>query len=717
MQQGDSPLTTLFQPRSIALTGASQRPDDLGTYILRNIVFGGFKGSVFPISSEVSQLYDYDSYPSISSIQKEIDLVIIADNHDVVVEQVMECAQCNVHNICIITNGFSETGSTGRVVERKIVNIARKAGIRLLGPNSLGILLPASNLNATFGPPASKLERAVDDVFSARTAFISQSGALINALAEYSAHYSLELPDLISLGNRADIDESLLLDYYSSLRRDGQPHVVGLYLEGFSDPQKFLEVGSVACRQFPVLILTPHNTREVQEYALSHSGGILQRDEFVDLAIQKVGAMRVSTQTELFDTIRAFAWQPVPRGERLVIVSNAGSGLILALDNLQGTKLQLAEFSSDVKRMLTREIHWRAHKEGVIDLGGAASSLSYLKALDIVLGDSGVHSTLVILSPQGMTEIEESAEVIGRLSKQHGKTIVAAFLGYDHVEQGIKALAKYHIPAFNSVDRAVAVLAHMTSSYHIQKQSQTSSLYSIVPKSLSDEHSVKVTQLVSQNYTAKRSIIDYADTIRLLELYGVSTTDVSFVDTKNTIEESKLLHTYPVELFNDKNQKRVVAYSRAQALDFFDRYFKSTGCFVRKYYAHRKKLHISIAKDTYYEYMPQGFSARELQKLSIGSIIEIRSDCMQKSSPVRQLLPVSRQQIAADIEASRLIDELGIDADEPQRKVLSELSSLAWHVSLIPQDFEQIVGLDLQCVVHNQQISLINARIRLDPLS
>ncbi|MFC1780564.1 CoA-binding protein [Patescibacteria group bacterium] len=226
-------LTSLLIPKSVALTGATSNPEDLGSYILRNIIFSGYKGRLFPISDKLSQLYDFDTYTSIRDISEEVDLAILTTPSDRVIDDVYDCTRANVKNICIVSKGFAETGSNGLILQKKIAKMANEAGIRVLGPNSLGIISTAANLNSTISPSIPPVGKA---------AFISQSGALINALCEYADFYSLGFSEIVGLGNKADIDESDFLEYYSTLRDDGKPSVVGCYLESIADGREFIEV-------------------------------------------------------------------------------------------------------------------------------------------------------------------------------------------------------------------------------------------------------------------------------------------------------------------------------------------------------------------------------------------------------------------------------------------------------------------------------------------
>lgn len=715
MDSGNS-IRSMLYPKTILLTGATQNPEDVGTYVLRNIIYGGFEGKVFPINEGLGQVFNIDTYPNIESVSEEVDLAILASSHDKIADEVIACTKAQVHSICIVTPGFAETGHSGRILQKRLVHIASNSGIRVIGPNSLGIISTTQKLNASFGPLIGDISSGYGLPIVGNSVFMSQSGALINALLEYSKHYSLGLSELISLGNKADIDETEILEYYTSLRRDGQPQVIGAYLEGFAEPEKFLELSMKASQQFPFLLLTPLETEQIQEYVFSHSGSILQRKEFVKLAMRKAGILRVLTQQQLFDSMLSFAWQPIPRGNSVAIVSNAGSGLILAIDQFQRAGLKLVSFSTEVKQMLTRQIHWRKQSGGVVDLGGAASSLSYLRAIDIVLGDNEVNAALVILSPQGMTEIEESAEVIGRLTKQHGKTIICAFLGYEQVEQGIQTLARYHIPAFNSIDRAVQSLSKMVEFYLNQASISKAQIKGMFSMTFDRSSSSRAEEIIQKHSRSNDVFVGLSESLELISLYGASVDEVLDLEDKKDLEKLGKAYTFPVEIYNSKHGKKFIAYNRKQAEELLEELSSKEpeSTFARKFYSNKKKIIISVAKDTYYEYITQGFTVRELQALSFGYALEIRSNYQFRSEPLQVLLPVSRDDLEHGIVSSKMLDEFQTDSSELKSTFLTQLVRLGQSVERLTNDFKQILSIDIEAVLSNQKVLVMDCRIRLD---
>ncbi|MBN2016304.1 CoA-binding protein [Candidatus Dojkabacteria bacterium] len=714
MTARNSNITSLLSPSSVAITGATSNPEDLGSYILRNIILGGYKGRVFPVNEKLSQLYDFDTYSSIKNIKEEVDLAIIATPSDRVIDDVYDCTRAKVNNICIVSKGFAETGVNGLTLQRKITKMANEAGIRVLGPNSLGLISTSKLLNATFSPDMPKEGKAV---------FISQSGALINALLEYSQFYSLGFSEILGFGNKSDVNEINILDYYSSLRKDGQPTVLGCYLENITDGKEFLESAQKFTKTVPLVALIPSESPKTREYIYAHSGTVLQKDAVIDLALSQSGAIKVYTQQELYDLLLGFSWQVLPRGGNVAIVSNAGGGLILAIEQLYRKGLRLVNFSTDVKRMLISELDWKGQSRGVVDLGGQALSLNYLKALDIVLGDPDVNSVVVILSPQVMTQIEESAEVIGRLAREHGKTIIAAFMGYEGVEKGIKALSKYFIPAFNSVDRAIFTLAKMYEYFTwIKFGSQVSSRYAY-QRILDKTRSIKILELIEKARVDKQMGLRVDQCFDILRYYGMDTSNMrllkSLTDALDFAEEQE----YPVEFLCLTNGIGKVTYKKDQLKRAYEDHFlkleegeghRFTDHIVKKLYRGRRKFKITILKDTYYEHREKGFSIKDLDKLSFGYFFEFQVEGLKITDAIRRLLPITREQFEKDLESFPYAKYFGYRPGLKSEKFTQDLLAFVQKITKIPQDFPQILELDVACVVDRGKILIVDCEMKLD---
>jgi acyl-CoA synthetase (NDP forming) len=711
-QLGRSNLPFLLYPNSIAVTGVTQNPEDLGSYILRNIIFSNYKGKVYPVSSSINQFYDFPSYSDIRSIPGDIDLAILTTTSDRVIDDVYACSKSKVRNICIASSGFSESGHRGLVLQKKIVKLARESGINIIGPNSLGIISTSKNLNATFAPSMPPKGKVV---------FLSQSGALINALVEYSSYYGLGISEIIGLGNKADVHEIDFIEYYASLRQDGQPTVIGSYLENVADGQIFIDECQHLTSRVPFVCLIPSSS-ETRDYIYDHSGSILQRNEVIDLALRQAGALRVHTQQQLFDSLLAFSWQIKPTGNKIAIISNAGGGAILAIEDLLRSGLTLVKLSQEVRKNLSNNLDWKGRNMGVIDLGGQAASLKYLKALDIVLGDSDVDAVLVILSPQIMTEIEESAEVIGRLSRQHGKTIIAAFMGYEEVEKGIKALSRYFIPAFNSVDRAVYALSKMCEYTFIKKSERTIKTKSVFPIPFEKKRPMKVIEIIERARIEKRFELRLDENLELLKQFGIKTSSFIPVHTLKELQEEgeKIGYPFIFHCFAGNNEHHIKSFSEARRVyeDHINKNPLGRSHTLSDHAISREKiqkeLHVSIQKDTYYDSIDKGFSINDLKKLSFGYIISIKVEGGKQSSSISALLPITKVHIEELLQVSNILKEFGSVSGERFDKLRKNFTQGIEKICHIPLEFPQFLSLDVFCAPDNDMFIATKMKAQVD---
>lgn len=642
-------LTNLLFPNLICITGNFDDPEDVGGYILRNIVFSGYAGKIYLIDRPNLDLYDLQSFTSIEEVNEDIDLYLICSPVDDVLEEVNKAVESRVKGICIITRGFADMGSRGRSLQKKIVKICKENDIALLGPNSVGLISTTKGLNATFSKNMPKVGKSV---------FLSQSGALINAISEYSDFYSMGISEVIGLGNKGGLSELDLLKYYASLRADGTPDVVGMYLENIQNGREFLEYAELLSKKCPIIALVPSESPKTREYILGNTGSVLQKDEIIDAALLRTGVMKVYTQEQLFDLMLGFSWQVNPKGNKVAVISNAGSGLILAIEQIYSRGLELAEFSTEVKKILIEELNWKSAGKGVIDLGAEALSNKYLRALDVILGDNNVDAVSVIVSPQIMTQIEESAETIGRLAKQHGKTVTAAFMGYEGVENGIGTLSKFFIPAYKSVDRSIFVLS-MMYDYELWRKKSEKKEFSEEVKSF--ERGVRSQESLAFIESAR------AEKKQTLGLEGCR----------------DLLKNYDLDLATRKS--------------------KNIG----------GEFKVRIKKDQYYKFREKGLSKSELEDLSFGYILQIL-DNETEGSYIDLLLPVKKEELRFVQESNFFLKEVGVQDDQEFKKFFKELLFLVSKLSSVIEDYSQLLSVNVLCRWKKEKLSLLECQVDLD---
>jgi acetate---CoA ligase (ADP-forming) len=401
-------LEALFAPKSVAVIGASTKPDSLGRAVFKNILFHGYTGVVYPVNPKAKSILGVKAYPSVLDIPDEIDLAVIIVPAIAVANVLEECGRKGVLAAIVISAGFKEIGEEGAQRERELQQIAQRYGIALLGPNCLGIINtdPAVSLNATFAPGMPR---------QGNIAFISQSGALGVAALEYAQRQKIGLSKFISIGNKADLHENHLLDY---LKDDPLSDVILLYVEDLEDPQGFhrlaTEITSERPKKIPILAIKSGRTLEGAKAATSHTGALAGSDEVYDSIFMQSGVLRVETIEELFDYAIAFAQQPLPQSNRIAIVTNAGGAGILATDAAVRHGVQLAEFTEETVRKLRELLPPTVNVANPVDMTGEPNEQRYETVVRTVLEDPNVAGVVVIAAPHILMSLENIARHIVR---------------------------------------------------------------------------------------------------------------------------------------------------------------------------------------------------------------------------------------------------------------------------------------------------------------
>jgi acetate---CoA ligase (ADP-forming) len=401
-------LEALFAPKSVAVIGASTKPDSLGRAVFKNILFHGYTGVVYPVNPKAKSILGVKAYPSVLDIPDEIDLAVIIVPAIAVANVLEECGRKGVRAAIVISAGFKEIGEEGAQRERELQQIAQRYGIALLGPNCLGIINtdPNVSLNATFAPGMPR---------HGNIAFISQSGALGVAALEYAQRQKIGLSKFISIGNKADLHENHLLEY---LKDDPLSDVILLYVEDLEDPQGFhrlaTEITSERPKKIPILAIKSGRTLEGAKAATSHTGALAGSDEVYDSIFMQSGVLRVETIEELFDYAIAFAQQPLPQGNRIAIVTNAGGAGILATDAAVRHGVQLAEFTEETVKRLRNLLPPTANVANPVDMTGEPNEQRYETVVRTVLEDPNVAGVVVIAAPHILMSLENIARHIVR---------------------------------------------------------------------------------------------------------------------------------------------------------------------------------------------------------------------------------------------------------------------------------------------------------------
>ena len=423
-------LDNFFNPKSIAIIGASRDRNKLGYQILKNIIYSGFKGRIFPVNPKASIILGKDSYESVLKIPSKIDLaVIIVPN--IIIPSIMEdLGKKGVKAVIIISAGFGETGEEGKSIEDNILEIARKNKIRIIGPNCLGVIDTFLPLNVSFaaGVPIKK-----------NLAVISQSGAMCSAILDWASKNNIGFSKFISLGNKIDIDE---VDLFRALEKDKNSKVILGYFESIKRGTEFIDAASRLSFKKPIIVIKAGLSKEGAKAASSHTGALASNAEVIKAVFNKSGIIQVSDIEELFDFSEAFSVLPMPKDNKVAVLANAGGPSVIAADAISQSNLTLAKFTQNTIKNLKSKMPSSASISNPVDIVGDADAKRFKIAADIILKDKNLSNLIVILTPQTSTEVEKTAKSIVRLKKKFNKSILASFIGGKAIEKGVQILEK-----------------------------------------------------------------------------------------------------------------------------------------------------------------------------------------------------------------------------------------------------------------------------------
>jgi acetyltransferase len=444
-------LHRLFNPKTIAVIGATNRKGSVGYSVIRNLIGSGYEGVVYPINPKRESILGVKVYPSVKETPDDIDLAVIATPAKTVPAIVRECGESGVSGIVILTAGFAEIGEEGQEASAQIRKTAREYDMRVIGPNCLGFMRPSLNLNASF---ASKM------ALPGRIAFISQSGALGTAILDWSVRQNLGFSYFVSIGSMLDVGFSDLIDFFG---QDSATSSIVIYMESLVNSRKFMSAARAFARTKPIIVLKVGRSSEGAQAAASHTGTLAGNDAVFDAAFKRAGIIRVKTVEELFNCAQTLAMQKRPSGNRLAIVTNAGGPGVIATDYLIEKGGTLARLSEETIEKLNEVLPEAWSHNNPVDVLGDADEERYRLAAEICIDDPGVDGLLILLTPQAMTNAAEVAHNLVSLPKRNRKTMLASFMGEDDVNTGVEILEQGNIPAFNAPEAAVDCFMNMYS--------------------------------------------------------------------------------------------------------------------------------------------------------------------------------------------------------------------------------------------------------------
>jgi len=522
-------LDPFFSPRSVAVIGATETRGSVGRTILWNLISSPFGGTVYPVNPKRSNVLGIKAFPSIAGVPERVDLAVVATPAATVPGVIAQCAEHGVKAAVIISAGFKELGSSGVELERQVLEHARRGGMRLIGPNCLGVMNPVTGVNATFAAGMAR---------PGNVAFLSQSGALLTAILDWSVKELVGFSAIVSTGSMLDVGWGDLIDHFGN---DPQTRSILIYMESIGDARAFLSAAREVTLSKPIIVIKAGRTEAAARAAASHTGSLTGSDEVLNAAFRRSGVLRVQNIADLFYMAEVLAKQPRPKGPRLTIVTNAGGPAVLATDALIDAGGELAPLA-DTSRAALDDIlppHWS--RNNPIDILGDASADRYARTLEVVAKDQASDGLLVILTPQDMTDPTQTAEALARHARTEGKPVLASWIGGPAVQSGEAILNRAGVPTFSFPDTAARAFHYMWRyTYHLRALYETPAL----PAGGGDADRAAARQIIAS--AGNRTLLSEAESKQVLLAYQIPTPRTVVADTADAAVTAADAIGYPV---------------------------------------------------------------------------------------------------------------------------------------------------------------------------
>jgi acetyltransferase len=529
-------LDKIFNPKSIAIIGASDEEGSVGYALMKNFIDLGFEGKVYPVNIHKTEILGLKAYQSVEQIPEPVDLAVIATPAKTVPEIVEQCGKAGIKGLIIISAGFKEVGAEGKALEDKILEIKNKYGLRIIGPNCLGIIRPSVKLNATFINKTPK---------SGNIAFISQSGALGSAILDWAIHENIGFSNFVSVGSMLDVDFGDLIDYFGT---DPKTRSILMYIEGLTDARKFMSAARHFARTKPVIVVKAGKYTESAKAAASHTGSLTGEDVIYDAAFKRAGIVRVEEIADLFNCAEVLGMQPLPNGPNLVIITNAGGPGVMATDALIARGGKLAKLSPKTMEYLNSILPHYWSRGNPVDILGDAKADRYKAVLEACLNDENVDGVVIIYTAQAVAEPVEIAKSIVEVCKNRGyqsKTILTSFMGTGAVEEANRIFNQNSIPTYSTPEQAVK-----TYLYMYQYKRNLELLYETPEELPVDVAPPKRPIMVIMRNAAmeNRELLNEAEAKKLLEYYDFPVVKTAVAKTPEEAAAIALQIGYPVVL-------------------------------------------------------------------------------------------------------------------------------------------------------------------------
>ncbi|HEX7378355.1 MAG TPA: bifunctional acetate--CoA ligase family protein/GNAT family N-acetyltransferase [Pirellulales bacterium] len=527
-------LNKIFRPRSVAVIGASDQPGKVGHTLLQNLRSGGFDGPIHPVNSKRSSVQGLPAVANVAALESPPDLAIICTPAATVPDVVRQCGEIGTRGVIIISAGFREVGAEGRALEERVrEEAARFDGLRIVGPNCLGIIGPHAKLNASFAaatPPAGHV------------AFLSQSGALCTSVLDWALEENIGFSYFVSIGNMLDVGVGDLIDYFGA---DPHTQSIVLYVESISEARRFMSAARAFARQKPIIVYKAGRFAQSAKAAASHTGAMAGVDAVYDAAFQRAGVVRVSLVDDLFNCAELLARQRIPKGPRLAIITNAGGPGVMATDCLLTRHGTPALLSDHLIAELDSILPSCWSHGNPIDVLGDAPPERFAQALRLTLADTGVDAVLVMLTPQAMTDPTGAARAVGAVASHSSKPVLAVWMGGKSVHEGVQILNRFGLPTYNTPDHAARSFMYLISYARNQE-----TLYETprdVPLTFKVDRAA-ARRRFHQAIGERPHVISAGASMELLDAYGLPTTAPRRAATADEAVEAANGVGYPVAL-------------------------------------------------------------------------------------------------------------------------------------------------------------------------
>jgi acetyl coenzyme A synthetase (ADP forming)-like protein len=522
-------LDPVLRPKSIAVIGASRKEASIGWQILDNLLKHGFEGPVYPVNPNATSIHSVPAYPSIGAVPGPVDLAVIVVPKERVLEVVRQSVDAGVKGFVVISAGFREVGGDGIERERELLEVVRSRGIRMIGPNCMGVLNaePGVRMNATFAPSSPP---------PGNVAFMSQSGAMGLSILDYAETLGIGISMFVSAGNKADVSGNDLLSYWSD---DPGIGLILLYIESFGNPQKFVELAREISHKKPIAVVKSGRTSAGARAAASHTGALAQTDLATEALLRQAGAIRAQTVEELFDLATAFSNQPLPRGNRVAIVTNAGGPGIILADACENQGLEVVDLAPESEAKLRACLPEEASVRNPIDMIASATAKSYELALDCVLSDPNVDAAIASFVPPLGIHTEDIAQALVRINAVHrDKTLLAVLMGQEGLPAGLAALHRAKIPGYLFPESAARALGAMCRQSRWQAQP-------LGERPVFEVDDDAVSGAILRTREAGELKMSEDDALGVLEAYGIPVTPWKMAAEHDALEAAEALGLSP----------------------------------------------------------------------------------------------------------------------------------------------------------------------------